>query len=61
MSNDELVAAVSEELFWDPKLDSEAIAVSSVEGIVTLAERSEASARSARQRRPPSACTVSPL
>ena len=36
MSNDELVLAVSDELFWDPKVDNEAIAVSADDGKVTL-------------------------
>jgi osmotically-inducible protein OsmY len=36
MSNDDLVAHVSDELFWDPKVDSEAIAVSADDGKVTL-------------------------
>jgi len=36
MSNDELVLAVSDELFWDPKVDNEAIAVSADDGKITL-------------------------
>jgi osmotically-inducible protein OsmY len=36
MSNDELVLAVSDELFWDPKVDNEAIAVSAGDGKITL-------------------------
>ena len=36
MSNDDLVADVSDELFWDPKVDSEAIAVSADDGKITL-------------------------
>ena len=36
MSNDDLVASVSDELFWDPRVDSEAIAVSADGGKVTL-------------------------
>jgi len=32
----DLTADVSDELFWDPKLDSEAIAVSANEGMITL-------------------------
>lgn len=36
MSNDELQLSVSEELIWDPKVDSNAIAVSAEEGVVTL-------------------------
>jgi osmotically-inducible protein OsmY len=36
MSNDDLVTYVSDELFWDPKIDSEAIAVSADGGNVTL-------------------------
>ena len=36
MTNDELRAMVSDELFWDPKVDSAAIAVSANDGEVTL-------------------------
>jgi osmotically-inducible protein OsmY len=36
MSNDELVTYVNEELLWDPKVDSEAVAVSADDGAVTL-------------------------
>jgi osmotically-inducible protein OsmY len=36
MSNDKLVGYVSDELFWDPKVDNEAIAVSAGDGKVTL-------------------------
>jgi osmotically-inducible protein OsmY len=36
MTNEELVLSVSDELFWDPKLDSEAVAVSAEGGIITL-------------------------
>ena len=36
MSNDELQRSVTEELIWDPKVDSNAIAVSAEEGVVTL-------------------------
>jgi osmotically-inducible protein OsmY len=36
MSNDQLVADVNQELFWDPKLDSEAIAASADDGRVML-------------------------
>jgi osmotically-inducible protein OsmY len=36
MSNDDLVADVSDELFWDPKVDSEAVAVSADDGRITL-------------------------
>jgi len=36
MSNDDLVGYVSDELFWDPKVDSEAIAVSADDGKITL-------------------------
>jgi osmotically-inducible protein OsmY len=36
MNDNELVASVSDELFWDPKVDSEAIAVSADGGIVTV-------------------------
>jgi osmotically-inducible protein OsmY len=36
MSNDELQLTVKEELNWDPKVDSNAIAVTAEEGVVTL-------------------------
>jgi osmotically-inducible protein OsmY len=36
MTNDELQASVSDELSWDPKIDSDAIAVSANNGEVTL-------------------------
>ena len=36
MNDNELVASVSDELFWDPKVDSEAIAVTADGGIVTV-------------------------
>jgi osmotically-inducible protein OsmY len=36
MSNDELAREVTDELFWDPKVDSAAIAVSAADGVVTL-------------------------
>jgi osmotically-inducible protein OsmY len=36
MSNDDLVGNVSEELYWDPKVDSDAIAVAADDGRVTL-------------------------
>jgi osmotically-inducible protein OsmY len=36
MSNDDLVTLVNDELFWDPKVDNEAIAVSAADGVVTL-------------------------
>src|SRR4051795_12062954 len=36
MSNTDLTADVSDELFWDPKLDNTAIAVSADDGKVTL-------------------------
>ena len=36
MTNDELQLSVADELFWDPKVDSEAIAVSANDGTVTL-------------------------
>jgi osmotically-inducible protein OsmY len=35
-SNKELTAEVTDELFWDPKVDNEAIAVSAADGGVTL-------------------------
>jgi osmotically-inducible protein OsmY len=36
MTNDDLTANVTDELFWDPKLDNEAIAVSADDGRITL-------------------------
>jgi len=36
MTNEELELSVTDELFWDPKVDSEAIAVSADGGTVTL-------------------------
>jgi osmotically-inducible protein OsmY len=36
MTNDELVIEVGDELFWDPKVDNETIAVSADDGTVTL-------------------------
>jgi osmotically-inducible protein OsmY len=36
MSNDDLERSVADELFWDPKVDNGAIAVSADEGVVTL-------------------------
>jgi osmotically-inducible protein OsmY len=36
MTDDELQAMVRDELFWDPKVDSAAIAVSASDGEVTL-------------------------
>jgi osmotically-inducible protein OsmY len=36
MSNEELFRRINEELFWDPKVDSEAIAVSVDDGAVSL-------------------------
>jgi osmotically-inducible protein OsmY len=36
MSNDELTGHVTDELFWDPKVDNAAIAVSADDGVVTL-------------------------
>jgi osmotically-inducible protein OsmY len=36
MSNDELRIDVEDELLWEPKVDNEAIAVSSDDGVVTL-------------------------
>ena len=36
MTNDELELSVADELFWDPKVDNEAIAVSAKDGTVTL-------------------------
>ena len=36
MSNDDLQRFVADELFWDPKVDSAAIAVSADDGVVTL-------------------------
>jgi hypothetical protein len=36
MSNNDLARYVTEELYWDPKVDSAAIAVSVDDGVVTL-------------------------
>jgi osmotically-inducible protein OsmY len=36
MSNDKLERNVTDELYWDPKVDNEAIAVSADDGVVTL-------------------------
>ena len=36
MSNDQLVSDVADELFWDPKVDSAAVAVAAADGNVTL-------------------------
>jgi osmotically-inducible protein OsmY len=36
MSNDELAGSVTDELFWDPKVDNFAIAVSADDGVVKL-------------------------
>ena len=36
MSNDKLERSVTDELYWDPKVDNEAIAVSADDGVVTL-------------------------
>jgi osmotically-inducible protein OsmY len=36
MSNDELTSHVTDELFWDPKVDNAAIAVSADDGVVNL-------------------------
>ena len=36
MTNDELQDWVRDELFWDPRVDSDAIAVSADDGEVTL-------------------------
>jgi osmotically-inducible protein OsmY len=36
MSNDDLERSVADELYWDPKVDNAAIAVSASEGVVTL-------------------------
>jgi osmotically-inducible protein OsmY len=36
MSNDELAREVTDELFWDPKVDNAAIAVSAADGVITL-------------------------
>jgi osmotically-inducible protein OsmY len=36
MTNEELVLSVTAELFWDPKVDSEAVAVSADGGLITL-------------------------
>jgi len=47
MNDQELMANVIDELFWDPKIDSESIAVSANDGVVTL----RGSTRSFRQKR----------
>jgi len=36
MSNNDLARYVTDELYWDPKVDSAAIAVSAADGVVTL-------------------------
>jgi osmotically-inducible protein OsmY len=36
MNNHELLADVIDELFWDPKIDTESVAVSANDGVVTL-------------------------
>src|SRR6266516_4654309 len=36
MSNEELVTHVSDELYWDPKLSEDSVAVSADDGAVTL-------------------------
>jgi osmotically-inducible protein OsmY len=36
MSNDELARQVTDELFWDPKVDNAAVGVSADDGVVTL-------------------------
>jgi osmotically-inducible protein OsmY len=36
MTNEELEISVGDELFWDPKVDNTAIAVSAADGVVTL-------------------------
>src|SRR3954449_11960098 len=36
MNDQELVANVIDELFWDPKIETESIAVSAADGVVTL-------------------------
>jgi hypothetical protein len=36
MNNEELELSVTNELFWDPKIDSEAVAISAKDGVVTL-------------------------
>ncbi|MGN6521942.1 MAG: hypothetical protein ACTHMZ_01835, partial [Actinomycetes bacterium] len=36
MNDKELVAGVTDELFWDPKVDGEAIAVTADSGVVRL-------------------------
>jgi osmotically-inducible protein OsmY len=47
MDNDNLVARVTDELFWDPKVDNAEIAVSADDGAVTL----RGTVGSLRQRR----------
>ena len=36
MSNNDLERSVTDELYWDPKVDNAAIAVSADDGVVTL-------------------------
>jgi hypothetical protein len=57
-SNDDLVNDVTDELYWDPKVDNSAIAVSADDGRITFAERSGASAKSVKQRPPRSECSA---
>lgn len=56
--DNELAADVSDELFWDPKVDNAAIAVSANDGKITLRGTSGACTRSARPRRPRSGCSA---
>ena len=56
--DNDLVADVSDELFWDPKVDSDAIAVSATTARSPCAALSGACARSARRRRPHSGCSA---
>ncbi len=56
--DDDLAADVSDELFWDPKVDNAAIAVSGTTARSSCAAPSGACARSARPRRPRSGCSA---
>jgi len=59
MTDYDLERSVTDELQWDPKLDSKAVAVSAYDGDVTLRGTSAAFARSAMPKGRLSACTES--
>jgi osmotically-inducible protein OsmY len=55
MSNEDLVNDVTDELYWDPKIDNDAIAVSGEKGVITLrgtvgSFRAKREAKSAAER-----------